>query len=109
MISKNNAGKWEFPGGKIDEGESFYEAMRREIKEETGLEVSFQRVVGALEIEMPDFKVAQIMLEANTGSNEIHLSNEHSEYAWVKPQDLLNVDLSPYLVSFVENYIKAII
>ncbi|MCX5697235.1 MAG: NUDIX domain-containing protein [Candidatus Omnitrophica bacterium] len=108
-ISKSNAGKWEFPGGKVDEGESFDAAMRREVTEETGLEVSFRRVVGAIEIEMPNFKVAQIILEADAESGAVILSSEHDEYVWVKPQDLLNMDLSPYLVSFIKDYIKVII
>lgn len=109
LTSKTNGGKWEFPGGKVDSGEDFYEALKREITEETGLKVSFQRVAGAVEMEMPDFKVAQIILEANTQASEVRLSNEHSEYAWIKPQDLLNMDLTPCLVSFARNYSKAII
>lgn len=109
ITSKSNAGKWEFPGGKIDEGESLDKAMRREIAEETGLEVSFRRVVGAFEIELANFKVAQIVLEAYAESEDVRLSQEHSQCLWVKPQDFLNIDLSEYLLPFVKDYVKTMI
>jgi 8-oxo-dGTP diphosphatase len=46
LSSKGSPGKWEFPGGKIDPGESFDEALLREVAEETNLTISIQSVAG---------------------------------------------------------------
>jgi ADP-ribose pyrophosphatase YjhB (NUDIX family) len=51
--SKNNVGKWAPPGGKTEVGESFDEALLREVAEETGLVVSILYVVGLTELELP--------------------------------------------------------
>ena len=45
--SKTNPGKWELPGGKVDQGESFDHALIREVYEETNLKISLEHVVGA--------------------------------------------------------------
>jgi 8-oxo-dGTP diphosphatase len=46
--SKTNPGKWELPGGKVDQGESFDHALIREVYEETNLKISLEHVVGLL-------------------------------------------------------------
>lgn len=106
MISKRSSGKWEFPGGKIDAGEDIDVALRREVKEETGLTISPRRVVGTTEVEMENFKLAQIIFEANVDSSNVHLSPEHDNYAWVEVKKLLNIELADYLLSFVKDYIR---
>lgn len=92
MNSKNNRGKWDLPGGKVDAGEAFDEALLREIAEETGLKVSLERVIGAAESDMGDQKVAYLILEARLVSGRVRLSDEHGDFAWVDRAGLAAMD-----------------
>lgn len=102
--NKSNVGKWEFPGGKIDPGEKFDEALLREVAEETGLKVSLERVAGSAESEMPAVRVAYLIFEGVMEAGEVCLSSEHDDYAWVTPQQLPRYDLIEAFRPFAENY-----
>ena len=51
QASKNNAGKWDLPGGKLDPGENFNEALLREVQEETGIEAEIIEPLGTISYE----------------------------------------------------------
>lgn len=101
IASKTNAGQWDFPGGKIDTGETFDVALIREIAEETGLSVSLERVLGAGESESPQWKVVYIFMRARFVSGSIRLSEEHDEFAWLTPMELANANLCPQFRAIV--------
>ena len=61
--SKNNAGLWELPGGKLDSNEAFDQALVREVGEETGLEIEIERVEGSRTSEAPDRTIVYLFLE----------------------------------------------
>jgi 8-oxo-dGTP diphosphatase len=104
MSSKGNPGKWDFPGGKLDPGESLDEALLREVAEETGLTISIQGVAGAAESELPAWKVVYLILEGRVESGEVRLSEEHDDYVWVDPQKLPTMDLADQFRPFAEAY-----
>ena len=107
LTSKGNPGKWEFPGGKIDPGESFDEALLREVVEETGLTISIQGVAGTAESEVPAAKVVYLILEGRVESGQLCLSDEHDDCVWVGLQELPSMDLAAQFLPFAQAYSEA--
>ncbi len=100
-INKSGVGKWEFPGGKINPGEEFYDALIREVEEETGLKVNVEHVIGVTESETSTVKIATLIFEGTRVVGQVTLSNEHDAYEWVTPKKLPKYDLIAHLQSFV--------
>lgn len=87
-----DAGKWELPGGKVEEGQFFHDALKREVKEETGLMisprslsfftfVSSQRSLG---------QYLELIVECSKFFGERpKISSEHSEFRWVTVEEAL--------------------
>jgi 8-oxo-dGTP diphosphatase len=101
-LSKHFAEKWEWPGGKVDEGEAFDEALRREVLEETGLEVSLAGVVGAAGFEMEHVQVAMLCLEAKLTGGTLLISEEHDQHAWVNIVEVPQWDLTEVMKELAE-------
>jgi len=90
-----NPGKWEFPGGKLEPGESFDAALVREVREETGLEI---RLIGSFETcesETSGRKIIYLVMEGATDQTEVVLSEEHDEFRWLSPEQFDTVDFCP--------------
>ncbi|HTX44073.1 MAG TPA: NUDIX domain-containing protein, partial [Methanocella sp.] len=77
MRSKNYPGKWEFPGGKVDRGERFDDALLREVREETGLAVKLKRFIGATKAELSFVTAIQLVMEAEAPAGVPAISPEH--------------------------------
>ena len=103
--SKGNPGRWEFPGGKLDPGESFDVGLLREVREETALTISLQRALGVTQSELPDRHLVHLIMEATLRSGEVVLSEEHEDYAWVEPRELVTLDMAQQFVPFVRAYL----
>ena len=78
------AGKWDLPGGKIDEGETFDHAMLRETREETSLNVRLERFVGAADWDLPHIRLVFLIMSATILGGEFKLSEEHEDYRWLE-------------------------
>jgi 8-oxo-dGTP diphosphatase len=103
LNSKGNPGRWEPPGGKINQNESFDSALMREVKEETGLTISIQHALGTSESELPKIKVVHLILEGQIESGKLHLSEEHDAYVWVNPTKLMSMDLVDWFKPFAKS------
>ena len=104
QASKNNAGKWEFPGGKLDPGERFDEALTREILEETGLTVT---LVGPFDTAMSNaagLRIVYLFMLAGAESMQVRLSGEHDAFKWVVPSDLPGIDLAGQFRPVAQRY-----
>jgi 8-oxo-dGTP diphosphatase len=105
--SKNHAGRWDFPGGKTDPGETFEEALRREVREETGLVIALTHVIGADESVVADRHIAYLFVEGTLVPGEAaaaRLSDEHDAAQWVAPNQLPELDLAPQFRRIASSY-----
>ncbi|MBF0532906.1 MAG: NUDIX domain-containing protein [Candidatus Omnitrophica bacterium] len=95
--SKNQPLFWEFPGGKVDPGENFADALVREFQEETGLTVSLEKVFGCGEWEREDYRIAYLFMLVTLVSGEVQISREHDAFAWMSALELEPAKVSPQL------------
>ena len=93
-INKHFVGQWEWPGGKTDDGETFDVALRREVREETGLEVEPVGVVGAVGLEMAKVRIAVLCMVAKLVGGDLALSEEHDQHAWVPLAEIPQWDMT---------------
>jgi 8-oxo-dGTP diphosphatase len=101
-LCKNNAGKWDLPGGKVDPGEAIDAALVREVAEECGMAISVDRVLGAAESDTPTKQVVYVIFGGRHVSGEVRLSEEHDGYQWVFREDLAKADLCAPFRRFAE-------
>jgi 8-oxo-dGTP diphosphatase len=85
-------GKWEFPGGKIEKGETPEECLRREIEEELGAVLEGVEPYLEWNYRFPDGNVYHLVAFRGTISSNFE-SKHHSELQWVAPEDLEKYDI----------------
>ena len=100
--------KWEFPGGKIEPGESAEACLHREVMEEMGLCVSVKRAMPLSTHAYPAFTVTLYPFVCEILSGELTL-NEHRAVAWLKPEELPALDWVEADREIVATYRRSIV
>ncbi|MBR3511734.1 MAG: NUDIX domain-containing protein [Clostridia bacterium] len=98
---------WTFPGGKQEFGETFYEGAKREVKEETNLDISDLELFGAEDDVQPNKHYVTLHIIARSHSGELKTMEpeKEDEWRWFQLNDLPDNVYTPSK-KFIDNYLK---
>lgn len=93
-------GGWEFPGGKVEPGESDEDALIREIREELKIDISIENYLGTVEYDYPSFHLSMACYVCKIITGQITLL-EHSAAEWLTVDELDSISWLPADVEVV--------
>ena len=99
-------GMWEFPGGKIEPGESREVALKREIQEELGVDIVIEDLLCTTDYDYPSFHLTMHCYLCSVVSGEIEL-REHMSARWLTAETLDSVEWLPadkYIIDELKRY-----
>ena len=98
--------KWEFPGGKVEVGESLEEALVREIREELSVDIEVSEFLMTVDHTYPDFHLTMHVFKCVLDHGEITL-NEHVALKWLSVDELDQLDWAAADIPVVEFLMQA--
>ncbi len=100
--------KWEFPGGKLEEGESLEECLHRELMEEFHMDSKVKDFFMESRYEYPDFSISLNAFWVEAPSDKIEYMDSHEQIKWINPLDVDSYDFAaadkPILNALVEYF-----
>ncbi len=99
------AGKWEFPGGKVDRGETPEQCLVREMEEEFGIMVGVDELLSENIHHYPHGSIRLLAYRARWLNGDISLV-DHDDMRWVSADELDQFDFSPADIPFVEKLMR---
>ncbi|MBO5841136.1 MAG: NUDIX domain-containing protein [Methanobrevibacter sp.] len=94
---RDDAGKWEIPGGKVKRCEFFDDALKREYLEETGLEIEIDSLYNAIQKNYTacktgeSIKSIQLIMKVSVKTDEVVISDEHDMYGWFTKEEIIDM------------------
>ena len=98
--------KWEFPGGKIDPGESPETCLKRELIEEMGVEIDLDHPLDPVTHQYSFFAVTLYPFVCAIRSGDITL-HEHAAIRWLPPEELLSLDWAEADIPLIGHYLQS--
>lgn len=95
--SRTDPEMWELPGGKVEKGEHFVDALVREIKEETNLDVDVGDFAEAIQNDYVHKRTVQLMMYLENVEGNVKISEEHTDWMWASLEDIKKLEISTSL------------
>jgi 8-oxo-dGTP diphosphatase len=103
---KQHPGKWEFPGGTLEEGETHEQCLKRELQEELAIPAEVGELVCTSEYRYtPDYTI-RLLAYRTTVTSDNFILNDHEEVRWVKPTELADYDFPEADKPIVEKLVE---
>lgn len=106
-VGSNLHSIWEVPGGRLETEEMLHDALRREVKEETGIdEITIVESIGAGEWTPikgeEQWHIVGVFFTCTVPTNaRVRLSEEHDEYVWANPKNLSEYNIAPDMLACI--------
>ncbi|MGD8783157.1 MAG: NUDIX hydrolase [Thioalkalispiraceae bacterium] len=95
--------QWAIPGGKVNFGESLKRAVKREISEETGIEIEVHSPIYTFEIIEPELHYVVIDFTTSYLSGELKAADDAAQAAWISREDFPTLEINPITKQLLKN------
>ena len=105
-----NSGRYDLPGGRLKPGERFDEALRREVREETGLEIEIGAPIAVNEwrpmVRDESWQIVGVFFMCVPAPGDVRLSEDHDAFLWIDPAEFASVAIIDNLRVVFEAFLR---